>query len=110
MPDWLLTIVSTAISLGVAGGIAYSAKSYWDRKRWRTFTTIIEEWAKKDVRAEVDLNDDQWRMYVANWLAEAGFTPSESVKYLELAVLFAKARTELTIKDGHYSGTDVDDQ
>lgn len=91
-------IIAAASGVGVIAAIVYAARAFWDRRRWRTLASLVEEWAVNDFRAGDDLPDEQWRTFVANWLAEAEFTPSESIKYLEFAVLFAKARTDFVLE------------
>jgi len=91
-------LIVAASSLGIVAAIVYAARSLWDRRRWRTFATLVEDWAEKDFRAGDDLPGDQWRVFAANWLAEAEFTPSECIKYLELAVLYAKARADFVLE------------
>ena len=77
--------------------ILYAARSFWDRRRWRTLANLVEDWAEKDFGADEDLPEIRWRLLTASWLAEAEFTPNEGVKYLDFAVLYAKARTGLTL-------------
>ncbi len=91
-------VIAVASSLGVVAAIVYAARAFWDRRRWRTLASLVEEWAEKDFRVDLDLPDDQWRMFTASWLAESEFSPSESIKYLEFAVLFARARTDFVLQ------------
>lgn len=91
-------LIAAASSLGVIAAIIYAARSFWDRRRWRTLANLVEDWAEKDFQADEDLPEIRWKLLTASWLAEAEFTPSEGVKYLDFAVLYAKARTGLTLQ------------
>lgn len=92
-------VIAALVSLGVVAAIGYFAKALWDRRRWRVFAGLVEDWARTDFRALDDLPPDRWKTYVANWLIEAEFTPSEVIRYLDLAVLFARARQENVLKE-----------
>jgi hypothetical protein len=91
-------LVAAASGLGIVAAIVFAVRSYWDRRRWRILATLVEEWADTDFRAGDELSDRQWKAFTANWLAEAQFSPAESTKCLELAVLFAQARTDFVLE------------
>jgi len=55
-------------------------------------------WAKTEVTA-VKPDADLLKAYLTVWLFEAGFTPQESVKLLDFALLTAVARVDFITRD-----------
>ena len=92
------SVIAAASGLGIVAGILYIARSYWQRRRWRTLATLVEDWAQRDFRAGEESSEEQWRVLTANWLTEAEFSATESVKLLDFAVLFAKGRTDFVLR------------
>ncbi len=92
------SVIVAASGLGIVAGILYIARTYWQRRRWRTLATLVDDWAQRDFRAGEDLPEEHWRMLAANWLTEAEFSASESMKLLDFAVLFAKGRTDFVLR------------
>ena len=60
--------------------------------------TLVEDWAQRDFRAGEELPEEHRRVLTANWLTEAEFLASESMKLLDFAVLFAKGRTDFVLR------------
>jgi hypothetical protein len=92
------SVIAAASGLGIVAGILYIARAYWQRRRWRTLATLVEDWAQRDFRAGGELPEEHWRMLAANWLTEAEFSATESIKLLEFAVLYAKGRTDFVLR------------
>ena len=90
--------IAAASGLGIVAGILYIARTYWQRRRWRTLATLVEDWAQRDFRAGGELTEEEWRMLMANWLTEAEFSATESMKLLDFAVLFARQRTDFIVR------------
>ena len=97
LQDWL-AVVAALGSLGLFTALAFLVRYSWNVRRWRTFASLVEEWAKTDVHAD-GVDDGQLRLMTVNWLYEAEFSAKESIELLDFATLFARARVDHVLRE-----------
>lgn len=91
-------IAGVVTTLGLVAASAQAWRWWWTRRRWRTFVTLVETWAQVDFGSDA-LDDERFRCMTVNWMYEAEFTPEETLKLQEVAVLLAKARRDCVLSD-----------
>lgn len=91
-------IAGVVTTLGLVAGSAQAWRWWRTRRRWRTFVTLVETWARVDFGSDAVV-DEQFRCMTVNWMYEAEFTPEETLKLLDVAVLLAKARRDCALSD-----------
>lgn len=93
MLDNIETWVGIAASLGFVAAFAAFFRRVLNRHRWRVFSSLVDRWARTEVTA-VKPDADLLEAYLTVWLFEAGYTPQESMKLMDFAVLTAVAKVD----------------
>ena len=88
---WGQVVLSGLASVALVPIAIYSARYFWDVRRWTSYERLIQEWAQGEWAFE-DLTDDDWKAIAATKLFESSFEPARVPELIEAAVWFAKGR------------------
>lgn len=86
---WLA--ISTIVFMGVVTAITIVFLRMRQTWRWRAYKRLIDIWLPASCRGLAEeMNEKEWRVLCATLLGDAGFSPFETQRLLEVAVMVAQ--------------------